>query len=238
MKQADSKQHKRAAQVADKYDGILPMYEAFYIEALMYSAGRAQAAFMRFDEAIASADDAATIVAIAHEALSHVAALSRFFWPARGKPLHDARAQNLREALGLDETSPLASRDLRNALEHFDERLDLFLLEDMAGYFFPDPIIADASLSDDVLGHIFRLVDPATETFVLLGEKYSFGPMRVAVNDVLRKLRGMIGGRFAAYHLTSRPQIPALRPGSAHLRDFVGFDERLPAPQGNANPSG
>lgn len=33
--------------------GIWPVYEAFYLEAIIYSAGRAQDAFNRFDYAVA-----------------------------------------------------------------------------------------------------------------------------------------------------------------------------------------
>lgn len=172
------------------------MYEAFYIEALAYCAGRARSAFERFDRALAEGKDQATIVATAHEALSHVAALSRYFWPASKKSLHVARAKKLRDSLELDESSPLADRGLRNALEHFDERLDIFLLQDLVGYMFPGPLIGDASLNDDALGHIFRLVDPASQIFVLLGEIYEFGPMRIAVDDVLEKLARTTGGRL------------------------------------------
>ncbi|MDR6624848.1 hypothetical protein [Caulobacter segnis] len=176
-----------------KLGGIQPMYEVFYLEALTYSAGRAKDAFERFDQAVEEEKDAATIVATAHEALTHVAALSRFFWPGRDKPLHKARAETLRKAFGLDDASPLADRSLRNVLEHFDERLDEFLLQDMAGFFFPSPMVDDASLNDDALGFIFRLVDPRDEIFVLLGERHAFGPLRTVVDEVLEKAHRMDG---------------------------------------------
>jgi len=196
MAQSDEERRERENYVVNQSDGILPMYEAFYIEALTYCAGRARSAFQRFDRALTDEQDQAAIVATAHEALSHVAALSRYFWPAREKPLHFARAKKLREALGIDETSPLADRGLRNALEHFDERLDTFLIQDLVGYMFPGPLVGEASLSDDALGHIFRLVDPASQVFVLLGERYEFGPMRVAVDDMLEKLACTTSGRL------------------------------------------
>lgn len=59
------------------------------------------------------------------------AALSRYFWPARNNALHNARAAQLRQGLQVREDSPLRNRNLRNHLEHFDERLDLFC-EDMS----------------------------------------------------------------------------------------------------------
>jgi hypothetical protein len=196
MTQSDERRREREKYVVDQSSGILPMYEAFYIEALTYCAGRARSAFERFDQALTEGQDQATVVATAHEALSHVAALSRYFWPAREKPLHLARAKKLREALGIDDSSPLADRGLRNALEHFDERLDTFLLQDLVGYMFPGPLVGKASLTEDALGHIFRLVDPASQVFVLLGERYEFGPMRVAVDAILDQLARTTGGRL------------------------------------------
>jgi hypothetical protein len=196
MAQSDEERSERENYVVNQSDGILPMYEAFYIEALTYCAGRAGSAFERFDRALAEGLDQATIVATAHEALSHVAALSRYFWPAKGKPLHLARAKRLREALGIDDSSPLADRGLRNVLEHFDERLDTFLLQDLVGYMFPGPLVGKATLNEDALGNIFRLVDPVSQVFVLLGERYEFGPMRVAVENILEKLARTTGGRL------------------------------------------
>lgn len=76
--------------------------------------------------------------------------------------LAQARGKRLRERFGIQEGSPLQSRELRNALEHFDERLDDFLVDNHFGCFFPSPMVDDASLSEETMGHIFRLVDPKT----------------------------------------------------------------------------
>jgi len=126
------------------------------------------------------------------EALTHAAALSRFFWPVgNAGALAAARAAKLRTAFGLSESSALYGRDLRNALEHFDERLDQYLLEDHVGYFFPSPIIGDSRMAEDQLGHIFRLVDSDREVFVLLGRPYEFGPVRQEILDVMKNTREM-----------------------------------------------
>ena len=85
----------------------------------------------------------------------------------------------------LDESSALYNRDLRNAWEHFDERLDAYFLENDAGFFFPSCILDDHSLADDPVGHIFKLLDIEAECLVLLGEKYFFAPIREAVQSVL-----------------------------------------------------
>jgi hypothetical protein len=185
MDQKLSKQElaKRRRIVVTQYGGILPYCEAFYIQSIIYAADRSSLAFERYKVAVAEQMDAASIVATVQEALTHAAALSRFFWPSKSKddPLADARGKALRAAFKLDDTSALKWRKLRNAIEHFDEDLDRFLLGDHVGAFFPAPLVDSHKLADEVIGHIFKLVDPEEEIFVLLGHKYEFAPIREAV---------------------------------------------------------
>ncbi len=176
---------RRAAQVVADSNGIEPMYIAFYIQAILYASERAVAAFFRFDSSTRQEEGAAEVVAHVQEALGHTAALSRFFFVGqKSADLPKARARNLRAIFKVSETSPLRDRDLRNGLEHFDERLDKFLLGDIFGYIFPGPMLNNAELADDSRGHIFRMVDPAKETFVLLGEKHEFGEVRSEVSRI------------------------------------------------------
>jgi len=172
-------------------DGIQPMYVAFYIEAIYYAAERAEAAFARFADCTATHKSASDIVSSVHEALGHAAALSRFFFPVEKKPLPRARGARLCQIFEVSNNSALQDRNLRNALEHFDERLDEYLLGDIAGYIFPGPMVEDADVVDDKLGHIFRLVDPHANTFVLFGKKYPFGPMRSEIERIAERARTM-----------------------------------------------
>jgi hypothetical protein len=195
---SDQERTRREALVVNEYQGILSYCEAFYLESIAYTAGRAVSAFIRFDEAISKKSGNEYVVAAVQEALTHVAALSRFFWPVRKTALSDARGKKLREAFAVTDESPLQSRELRNALEHFDERLDDFLLEDHVGYFFPSAMVDDASLSEESIGHIFRLVDPGASKFVLLGTAYSFGELRLAAERIqsIAEKRSETGGRL------------------------------------------
>jgi len=179
----------------DEFGGIIPYYEAFYIHSILYAADRSSIAFEQYKVAVADEEELATIVALVQEALTHAAALSRFFWPSprKGDHLARARGEKLRSAFGLDDTSPLSSRDVRNAIEHFDERLDQFLLPERFGYFFPEPLVGSHELADEEIGNIFKLVDPEQEIIVLLGEKHEFGPIRDAVFDIYSKAVAMTG---------------------------------------------
>jgi hypothetical protein len=182
---------RRSHLTVTECDGIQPMYVAFYIEAIYYAAERAEAAFARFVDCATTRKSASEIVSSVHEALGHTAALSRFFFPVEKKALPKARGARLRQLFAVSNNSALQDRDLRNALEHFDERLDEYLLGDIAGYIFPGPMVEDADLADDTLGHIFRLVDPHTKSFVLFGKKYPFSPMRNEVERIAELARTM-----------------------------------------------
>lgn len=176
----------RAAMIAATYGGISPPCEAFYIHSILYAAERSENAFLRFDAAVAEAASDTQIVSTVQEALTHAAALSRFFWSMKkNDPLSAARAARLRDAFGLDDNSALKRRNLRNAFEHFDEDLDRFLLGDHVGCFLPSPIVAEHALADDALAHVFKLVDPDHGVCVLLGEKFEFRPIRAEVGRVL-----------------------------------------------------
>jgi hypothetical protein len=197
---SDEETNERREIVASKYNGILPYYEAFYIHSLMYAADCSANAFERYKAAVEDYESPTTIVATVQEALTHAAALSRFFWPILSKkrdPLREARGAALRVAFNLDESCPLYSRTLRNALEHYDERLDSFLLADRVGSFFPTPLVNTHTLADDSIRHIFKMVDPEKELFVLFGEKYEFSPIRDAVFDVYEKcVKMLLTGRL------------------------------------------
>jgi hypothetical protein len=176
----------RAALIAAEYQGIFPPFLAFYAHSIAYNAERSITAFRRFDMAVEKSAAPGLIVSTVQEALTHAGALSRFFWPVKkGDSLATARGKRLRELFSLSEASPLKSRKLRNAFEHFDEDLDRFLLHDRFGCFFPAPLVDDHTLADEVIGNIFKLVDPVHGVCVLLGKKFEFLPIRDEVHRIL-----------------------------------------------------
>jgi hypothetical protein len=185
-------QKEREELIVREYGGILPYYEAFYIASIIYAAQRSKAAFQRFEVSVQDSGEAPLAVAMVHEALTHAGALSRFFWPMQSKSkIAVSRGQRLREAFELDDTSALKNRELRNAFEHFDERLDEYLMQDRAGYFFPQAVVDDHALADDDLGHIFKLIDPRAGVCVILGRKFDFRPIRAEVQCILGRAQQM-----------------------------------------------
>jgi len=187
----DEELDRRAAIIINKFGGIHPPFEAFYIHSILYSAGRSSEAFQRFDVARSLNDTQALQVSSVHEGLGHAGALSRFFWQSlygkeskARRQLKLARATKLRRAFDLTDHSGLRNRALRDFLEHFDERLDTYLLHHDRGYFFPSDQVGDSTLADEPDGHIFKLVDPGKSSFVLLGEKYDYSEVRKEVERI------------------------------------------------------
>jgi hypothetical protein len=81
----------------------------------------------------------------------------------------------------------LEDRKLRNDLEHFDERLDLYLNHGMFGYIFPSLIMA----KPDETGtphHIFRAFYLIDGIFQILGERYQMQPIVDEMTRIHRKL--------------------------------------------------
>lgn len=59
--------------------------------------------------------------------LAHAGNISKILWPARVTPASQARATDLHLALQVPANLQLESRDIRNSLEHVDERIDSWL---------------------------------------------------------------------------------------------------------------
>jgi hypothetical protein len=115
------------------------------------------------------------------------AALSRYFWPVRKE--YEQRGKCLRQALNITDKNPLKSRDLRNAMEHFDEKLDQYLSTRIVGIVFPHYFGA-LPKSDGIPSHIFRAYYIDVGQFELLGKRYEVEPIAkelLRLNDALMK---------------------------------------------------
>jgi len=172
--------------VADELDGMQPHALIFYQLSIRYSAERCIYAFLHYEEAFKQNAEPDYLVSVIQEAVGHAAALSRYFWPSprgpKNKPqllkLKQKRGEFLRKKYELDESSPLYNRDLRNAWEHFDEKLDVYLIEKISGMFFPISQIRSHIEADNPINRVFKLLDPQEECLVLMGNKYFFAPIR------------------------------------------------------------
>lgn len=136
-----------------------------------------------------------------HSFLTHASNISRLFWPPQPRRRKDEapeifaqrqafttnRGKSLLTLFGLDDSSPLKSRVLRDHLEHYDERLDHWsntsemrnIASDTIG---PPNAIVGLDPSDTM-----RWFDPTTNTFRFRGEEYALEPTAAAVHQLLPK---------------------------------------------------
>lgn len=163
----------------ERQGSIFPIYEAFYIQSMLFNARAAMASLSEIAELSTSdikngAPSARLLLQSMQTLMLHAGALSRFFWPSRTK-LHEARGEELRRAFNIKDDSPLADRSLRDAMEHFDERLDIYLCGDPIGYVFPE-YVGPLAFEGDA-GHFFRAYDPEAMVFEMLGARHEVQPI-------------------------------------------------------------
>jgi len=181
-----------------KYPAIPPPYEAFYIEAMLRHTNSA------LDSAEIVSDWIQLIVDDNRKALElpkyklfehlqiiiqEAAALSRYLWPVRSgkQQVHERRGKEIRLSLDIAEDNALKDRNLRNHIEHFDEKLDEYLLRGSAGEIIPQDVRAEIPISEVPL-HIFKGFYINQRVFILLGKQYEILPLVSAIEEIHEKL--------------------------------------------------
>lgn len=124
---------------------ISPPYEAFYIQSMLFNTSSAVRSILRLEAAFDKLPARPTIEDVEQlptklilnelqNMIVHAGALSRYFWPVRAE--HKDRGKLLCNYFSMTEDSPLFNRDLRNAIEHFDERIDKYFRRERSVTFF------------------------------------------------------------------------------------------------------
>lgn len=116
-----------------------------------------------------------------HNIINHASALSKYFWPVRQKDLYVRRGEFLREKFQIENENPLRAREIRNAIEHFDERLDDFTTTPVVGVI--RPYYVGRKLNNEVQSYVFRAYYTDEQTFEVLGEKFEVIPI---INEIVR----------------------------------------------------
>lgn len=165
---------------------IHPPYRVFYqlsIDSCVQSAVRSidfvGDLVERLDEArslrLLKSVDSESLLNELQNIITQGAAVSRYFWPVRAK--YEARGRELMQMYGVTDDSPLRSRELRNAIEHFDERLDEYLADGVVGNVFPYYIGLESTSEQQVKSHFFRAYFVNTGTFQLLDHRFAIDPL-------------------------------------------------------------
>ena len=172
---------------------ILHFYEAFYLDEILYCCKSVENSFKALNVAlVANHKDCHskekgrgikdTILREAQNLIGHAASLSKLLWPPSTKGKYERRGKKLRAALGITEESPLKCRLVRNAMEHFDERLDDYLAKGMFGIIFPK-YVGEKPGENEPTHHLFRAFFTDVGEFEILGENI---PLQPLVDEVMR----------------------------------------------------
>ena len=176
---------------------ILPHCEAFYIMSMLFNCDSALDSLEEIDgifEEMHTKEDLNVLDENIDSVLNNLqnlvgqgAALSRFFWPVRNGKLsqHERRGKRLRDALLVDDESPLKNRELRNAIEHFDEKLDTYLSGRVVGNILPKYIGVELD-RHGVPNHFFRAYFIDKGVFEILGHRLHIRPL---INEIYRIYR-------------------------------------------------
>ena len=196
----------------DEAFSIWTPYEAFYIQSMLFNTTSALQSCSIAEkiiekilvEEIAPQEKTDLLLDCLQNVVNQSGAISRYFFPSRDgvkgtdkKTIHRDRGQYLSRVFDVKDDSALINRSLRNSIEHFDERLDLYLQEGIVGYIFPSLILPEPEDSD-VPHHIFRAYYLKEGIFQVLGERYEIQPIvdEVArIHNLLVKFAGN-GGVF------------------------------------------
>lgn len=170
-----------------------------YLRELIQQASAGMMAAHATRLAAAGAEVAGDVFVNARAVANAAAMVSKLLWPGqmrRGesetpngfacrKQLAERRGPALRGILGIPDDSPLKNRAVRDAIEHFDERLDRRLSS-------PDRNIVLNSLGPPNMVHMegatepFYLhhYDPQTTTYTILGDEMRISEVETALIDL------------------------------------------------------
>jgi len=181
--------------------GVLPMHRIFYYYSILYTAECSIRAFRFYEYLLTQKNvDEIQLVGAIQEAIGHAGALAFYFWnkgssrqPKEIKEYIKQRSEFLKNEFELNDTSALKNRSLRNMFEHFDEKIDIGLLNTMAGTFYPMPVIQSHSIiEEEQVGKYFKLLDIEEKCLVLLNEKFFFGDIQKEVEKIYKLAKNKV----------------------------------------------
>jgi hypothetical protein len=127
----------------------------------------------------------------AHYLVHHAAAISRIFWPPKGRDKEATkrakrRGRFLRDLLGLTSGHPIENRALRDHFEHFDERLDDWAEKSryrsiVDRFIGPRGAIRVNGIHDT---DFIRHYDPAKKTLSFRGERFDVQALASGLDDI------------------------------------------------------
>lgn len=159
---------------------IWPPYEVFYIECIKTASLNAIQSWEILNEIVSDENlmktNAIDTVDLAENIVNQAGIISKYFFPPinEKKPkhlIHKLRGEKLREAFKISDNQKLSDRTFRNFIEHFDEKLDLFLNKSVAGNIIPPKTIYSTSNDINEVTIVFKAYIISEFKFISMNEK-------------------------------------------------------------------
>jgi len=123
-------------------------------------------------------------------ALGALGNISKIFWPTgHAKRYTVARCAHLRREYGIADDSMLRSRKARDAMEHFDERLDRWYRESVRRNFADRIIAAPGMIVGIDPGDYARHYDPESQVVTVSGDALDFQGLVSEVDALVSAVR-------------------------------------------------
>lgn len=175
---------------------IYPLYEVFYIDRILSATDSAIASWESIDSLLASPEMSTieavqrantTIIRHCDNIVHQAGVISRYFFPTKNRDkdsntIHQLRGEKLRNSYEIPTNSVLKERGFRNHMEHFDENLDAFLNNTVAGNIFPSAVFIQRNHIDSIT-HVFKAYVINENMFVSLGKEIHLAPL---LNELYR----------------------------------------------------
>jgi hypothetical protein len=177
---------------------IHPFNEAFYIESLLNKTRsilndvESLNQFWKNGNHDCQNDD--MILDLFQNIIVNAGGISRFFWPSKNR--YKIRGEKLRKVYLVDDSNVLGNRDMRNLIEHFDEKLDDFLKEFTSGRVMPKYVGQMFYSYDATI--FFRAFIFDKNIFKIFNVEYEIKPIIAEIRRIheILLLQEKNGGRF------------------------------------------
>ena len=119
--------------------------------------------------------------------LMAVGNVSKLMWPSR--PNIPERGPELRASLSVDENSPLRPRTFRNHFEHFDERLEMWMVSSERHNLLDSSVGPPDMVKGFDPRDYLRNFDTTNFAVIFRGDTYLLNPIIEAVRDLWEKAK-------------------------------------------------
>ncbi|MFY7816263.1 MAG: hypothetical protein ACOVRK_13865 [Chryseobacterium taeanense] len=180
-----------SAHVWNKIEGyedwkIYPPYRIFYFECLKSAADSAIRSWEQINNIVTNQDlfdnHSFKLIDLAENIVNQAGIISRYFFPSVDRKngdknrIHQLRSEKLRELFSINRNSIIADRKFRNYIEHFDENLDQFLNQPIAGTIYPKLVFIDLSELNTIT-YLFKAYVVNQFKFISLNQELDLPPL-------------------------------------------------------------